>query len=107
MKVISALVASLCVDQAQAWWGTGHLIVSRIGFDLLQKNAPNALSAAQELLGSFTLNQNEGDHSFVECATYGDDMKGKGGSYQSGWHFIDTPYLDEGGDISDYNFKFD
>ena len=43
----------------------------------------------------------------VECATFADDIKFKGGSYQKGWHFIDTPYLDEGGKISDYNFTFD
>lgn len=43
----------------------------------------------------------------VECTTFADDIKFKGGSYQSGWHFIDTPYLDEGGDISDYDFKPD
>lgn len=43
----------------------------------------------------------------VECVTFADDIKSKGGSYQSGWHFIDTPFLDEGGDISDYDFTFD
>ena len=34
-------------------------------------------------------------------------MKYKGGSYQSGWHFVDEPYLDEGGKITDYNFTAD
>lgn len=43
----------------------------------------------------------------VECVTFADDIKYKGGGYQSGWHFIDTPFLDEGGDISDYDFTFD
>jgi hypothetical protein len=50
----------------------------------------------------------EGDYPFVECATFADEIKAKGGSWQSGWHFIDTPYLDEGGSIDDYpGFKFD
>lgn len=50
----------------------------------------------------------EGEYPFVECATFADEIKAKGGSWQSGWHFIDTPYLDEGGSISDYpQFKFD
>jgi len=31
----------------------------------------------------------------------------KGGSYQSGWHFIDTPDLDEGGTLADYDFTKD
>lgn len=49
----------------------------------------------------------EDKHSFVECSTFADEIKHKGGAYQSGWHFIDTPFLDEGGDISDYDFTFD
>lgn len=50
----------------------------------------------------------EGQYPFVECATFADEIKAKGGSWQSGWHFIDTPNLDEGGSISDYpGFKFD
>jgi len=50
----------------------------------------------------------EGDYPFVECATFADEIKSKGGSWQSGWHFIDTPYLDQGGSASDYpNFVFD
>jgi len=38
----------------------------------------------------------------VECATFADDIKGKGGRWQSSWHFIDQPYLDQGGTIADY-----
>ena len=46
----------------------------------------------------------EGDHPFVECATFADEIKGKGGRYQSPWHFVDQPYLDQGGSIDDFNF---
>ena len=31
----------------------------------------------------------------------------KNGKYQENWHFIDQPYLDQGGKISDFNFTFD
>lgn len=52
--------------------------------------------------------QNEQDHPFTECATYADFIKGKtGGQYQRGWHFIDEPFLDEGGKIEDFNFTMD
>eukprot|EP00494_Astrolonche_serrata_P031297 UN31566 len=30
-----------------------------------------------------------------------------GGGYQSEWHFVNTPYLDNDPDISHYDFKFD
>lgn len=44
----------------------------------------------------------------VECATFADDFKYKGGYYQKQWHFIDTPYLDDGDSTSDYpKFKPD
>ena len=50
----------------------------------------------------------EGDYPFVECSTFADEIKAKGGSYQSGWHFIDTPFLDEGGSVDDFpGFVFD
>jgi len=53
------------------------------------------------------LTKNEGKHAFVECATFADDFKYNGGYYQKGWHFIDQPYLDEGGEVSDFDFELD
>ena len=50
----------------------------------------------------------ERDHPFVECATFADLIKPKGGTWQSDWHFADYPYLDEGGSPDDYpNYHFD
>ena len=50
----------------------------------------------------------EGSYPFVECATFADEIKGKNGTWQSNWHFVDTPYLDQGDDLSDYpGFIFD
>ena len=43
----------------------------------------------------------------TECATFADDIKGKGYSFQAGWHFIDQPYLSEGGSLSDFTFVED
>lgn len=43
----------------------------------------------------------------TECATFADDIKGQGYAFQAGWHFIDTPYLDQGGDLSDFDFTLD
>jgi hypothetical protein len=38
----------------------------------------------------------EQDHPFVECATFADEIKSKGFDDQAHWHFVDTPFLDEG-----------
>lgn len=48
--------------------------------------------------------QHEGNYPFVESATFADDVKAKGGSYQSGWHFDDNP-LWLSGSASNYNIK--
>lgn len=34
------------------------------------------------------------DYPFVESSTFADYIKMRGGSWQSDWHFVDTPYLD-------------
>ena len=48
----------------------------------------------------------ENNHPFTECADHADHIKGLGYKAQADWHFVDQPYLDKGGDISDYNFTF-
>ncbi len=54
------------------------------------------------------MTKSEGEHPFVECATFADEIKGRGMYWQAGWHFVDQPYLDDGGTVDDYpNFDFD
>jgi len=106
------LAVAALVNGASAWWGKGHLLTARVAFDVLQKEGQdtidNVLNGLAVLEASDPNNTKlEGKHPFVECVTYADEMKSKGGSYQSGWHFIDTPYLDNSQDINDYKFKAD
>ncbi|TNV72394.1 hypothetical protein FGO68_gene13626 [Halteria grandinella] len=50
----------------------------------------------------------EKDYPFVECATFADQIKEKGMMWQNNWHFVNYPYLDEGGSVNDFpNFKPD
>jgi hypothetical protein len=65
------------------------------------------LKKANDLLEVYSasnrgITPHEGLYPFVECATFADEIKAKGGRFQSGWHFVDSPYLDEGGKIEDY-----
>ncbi len=48
----------------------------------------------------------EVNHPFTESATFADDIKSTY-SFQSGWHFIDQPYLEQGGSLDDFSFKYD
>ena len=77
------------------------LIVAREAESLLKKNNPDALNAALEVLKPLQtskqypdLIKSEGKHPFTECATFADEIKGEGMSWQSDWHFVDQPYFD-------------
>jgi len=86
--------------------------VSRIAYEKLQKENPQALAKATSLLQyasnkNPSLNSAEGQYPFVESSTFADTIKFRGGSWQSDWHFVDTPFLDQGGDVSQYpNYVF-
>jgi hypothetical protein len=101
------------ISSAQAWFGTGHLLTARVAYEILSKDSPSTITAIEDLLKPLkesdpSWTPSEGNHPMVECATFADEIKGKGGVWQSGWHFVDTPYLDEGDDISQYpDFKFE
>jgi hypothetical protein len=57
-----------------------------VAYDHLQKEAPHALTAANDMLAVYSHAQSsmthlEKDHPFVECATFADEIKAHGGSY--------------------------
>jgi hypothetical protein len=86
--------------------------VARVAQNILEQKSPGTLTEVEDILAVLKKSDpswttNEMDHPMVECTTFADDIKYKGGAYQSGWHFIDSPFLDEGGKISDYNFTMD
>jgi len=95
--------------QAEAFWGTAHLLIARRAQAILEDQYPDVLDAAlnelkpiQEYYPELV---EEGDHPFTECATFADNIKSKGYSFQSDWHFINIPYLDEEGTkLDDFDF---
>jgi len=54
-------------------------------------------------MGTWTIK--EGRWPLVECVCYADDIKYRGGVYQSYWHFLNIPYFDKGGGLEDYKFN--
>lgn len=75
--------------------------MARVAYDQLSftKEGQAALAKANQLLSVYgkshpDMTNLEDRYPFVECATFADEIKAKGGSWQSGWHFVDTPYLD-------------
>jgi hypothetical protein len=105
-------VTSALINGASAWYGTGHLLVARIANDILEKESPQTIEDVEAALAVLKksdpkLITSEDKHPMVECATFADELKAKGGRYQSGWHFIDQPFLDEGGSVDDFSFTKD
>ena len=49
-----------------------------------------------------SLTTDEDDHPFTECANFADNIKGMGYSFQTHWHYVDQPYLSDGGSLEDY-----
>jgi hypothetical protein len=112
MKFASLVAIASLINVSNAWWGTGHLLVARVAHDILEAQSPSTLANVNSILAYLkksdpSWTSKEGDHPMVECTTFADDIKFKGGAYQNNWHFIDTPFLDEGGSISDFNFTMD
>ena len=86
-----------------------EIIVARKAESLLEASYPDVLAAAITDLASLQQDYptlvTEGSHPFTECATFADDCKGKGYSFQSNWHYINLPYLDEAGTtLDDFDF---
>ena len=110
MNLLKTFVASLAfASTAHAWKSVGHLLVARIAHDILENTSPDTITKVENVLKPFqdhfpSWTKAEGKHPMVECTTYADDIKYKGGGFQSPWHFDDAPYLDQGGSIHDFNF---
>jgi len=87
MKFTIPLVALAgLTTEVQAWWGKGHLLISRIANDILKEKSPETINKVENVLSVLhkinpNITHKEGMHPLVECATFADDIKYKGGEY--------------------------
>ena len=44
-------------------------------------------------------------YTFIEAATWADDIKKGSGSWQRLWHFVDIPYVDQNADLKKIELK--
>lgn len=80
MKVFTVINVMLFASMASAWSINGHLFVANIAQNLLEEKSPDSISAAKKMLTYFAKHTpedctHEGDHAFVETATFADDLK--------------------------------
>ena len=58
---------------------------------------PDVLEKADTILSHLSkFTALEDQHPFVECATFADEIKGKGWNDQSGLHYTNMPFFDQG-----------
>jgi len=86
MKFVFALTLASLASYAHAWFGKGHLLTARVAYDILSETDPETIEKVENILSVLTKNEpdwvgKEGDHPMVECATFADDIKGKGGRF--------------------------
>jgi hypothetical protein len=66
------------------------LLAARVAYDYLQEHNPEVITKAEAYLEPLKyMNQHEANHTFVECATFADDIKDKGFNHISPWHYVD------------------
>jgi hypothetical protein len=89
-----------------AWNFEAHFLIARIAYDLLESSDPAALAQVTEDLRWFqdpTTLKNEDLYPFVESVSYADEIKRRGGGWQSQWHFDNIPMVE--GDASAYEIR--
>jgi len=101
MKGVFLVAIGLLLNTASAWNFYGHVIVARIPYDLLKEDSPTTITKVDKVLKYLHTSDpdgtaKEGKYPLVECATYADDIKYHGGMWQQWWHFLDSPWYDEG-----------
>lgn len=80
---IGAMALTVLSSKVNAWFGKGHLLVARIAQDVLKEDSPETITKVEGILQILKKSdpewtKKEGKHPIVECATFADDIKGKG-----------------------------
>jgi hypothetical protein len=84
--VLTAILMSVLVRPAFAWWGTGHMVVANIAYQRL-----NATAKA-EVDRLLTIDALPESKTFVTASVWADDLKSMGVHAHDEWHYLDIPF---------------
>ncbi len=89
------LLCILLVSPVLGWFDVPHLLTARIAYDeLMEKGHENLIEKAEKFMWAFArYTRLEGDHKFVECATFADVAKLRGWRTTGHWHYMNIPYI--------------
>ena len=80
INVILKAAVLLTINSVSAWKFASHLLTARIAYNKLFKESPQTIQEVDQILKILetdfpTWTTKEGNHPFVECATFADDIK--------------------------------
>lgn len=81
---VAAVAVACLFSSVSAWKYQSHIMVARLAYDILQKENPKALAGAEKILSAMageTITNSEDKYPFVECASFADQVKYKGGGW--------------------------
>ena len=76
---------------------------------MLEKD-PSIIYDVEKLLKKYsdrTTEEKESEYPFVECVTWADDIKRRGGAWQSSWHYEDNVFIGDNSSLSDLKIHHD
>lgn len=79
-----------------AWWDHGHMFIANIAKLEIQRRSPKTWETLNNLIESLNNLCDEKSQTFVEAASWADDLKSKGTNFWFEWHFLNRPINDEG-----------
>lgn len=94
-KTLPLILLLTLFHLSQTWHSTGHILIAQIARNRLLSTNPPAVIWAEQLIEAFSHLCGEGDHPFVESATWADKIKEEDWGSMFNWHFIDRVYNDE------------
>jgi hypothetical protein len=96
ITTVAAFAVACLFTSVSAWKYQSHImgklplinkffsLVARLAYDILQKENPKALEGAEKILSAMagqTITNSEDKYPFVECASFADQVKYKGGGW--------------------------
>lgn len=94
--IILCLALAALITPSLAFWSTGHMIIAKIAEEELAKMNPHVLEMVVKDIKEISQFSKEKDHNLVESSTWADDNKGVAWMAFNGWHFVDSPVIEEG-----------
>jgi len=80
-----------CFTTTYTWWDTGHMLVAKIAELELKSKNPEAIQLAENITAVMNPFSHGKINSFVESASYPDDVKQYKLNMMDTWHYLDVP----------------